>query len=133
AARSSGSNSRALPKMDFASAAGADIAGLRYVYETMRSPRPLTAKKSAAGALSACTRLASAEALVEPGPGVTPVPVRGARGDAEDGRGFLEGQAGEEVQLDQFGGLGLLPREEVERLIHGQEVEVPLGRGQVGG
>jgi hypothetical protein len=64
----------------------------------------------------------------KPGPGVGPIVVGGARGDAEDFGRFLEGHADEVAQLDQFRfGLALLC-EFVERVIHGEQLVV-VARG----
>ena len=57
----------------------------------------------------------------EPGPGVSPVVVGRSRRDAEDGRGLLDGQAGEVAELDHFRGAWLNGRESVEGLIKGEE------------
>jgi hypothetical protein len=63
----------------------------------------------------------------EPGPGIRPVVICSARGHAEDPGGFLEGQADEVAQLDQFRFDLVLGGEFVERLVHGEHVVIIAG------
>src|SRR5205814_1655669 len=50
------------------------------------------------------------------------------RGDAEDRGGFIPGKPRKEPELDQLGGLRVVPGELVERLVHGQDVRRLTGR-----
>ncbi len=45
---------------------------------------------------------------IEPRTRVSPVLIGGGAGDSQEVRGLLDGQASEEVQLDQLGGLTVL-------------------------
>ena len=96
--------------MDFASVAGPVMAVAPCgATPPVRSPRPRDCQEFAADSRRQVARSGQPSA-VQPGPGVGPVPVGGARGDAEGGGGLLEGQAGEVPELDQLGRRRVLAR-----------------------
>src|SRR5262245_20636405 len=66
-----------------------------------------------------------ADLAPEPGPGVAPQPVRAGPGHAEGLGGVLDRQPGEEVQLHDAGGLGVLGGEPGQGLVEGEDL---LGR-----
>src|SRR6266702_1241404 len=59
----------------------------------------------------------------QPRPGKAPMPARRALGNAEGLRGLVVGHAGEESQLDELGGVRVLPGQLRQRFIDGQSEE----------
>src|SRR5262245_43042931 len=130
AARSSGDGrSITLAKID-------SISGLA---SSIESPRPSALRNSALFRRGTCHRpiafFASGAASVwtqrvkQPGTGKRPVPVGGAPGDAQRCGGFVQGEAGEETQLDQLGTGRIPPSEFLQRVVDGYEFVL---RGLVG-
>ena len=72
--------------------------------------------------VASCSMPLAFQFAKEPGPGMGPVVVGGARGNAENLGRFLEGQADEVTQLDQFSFELALRGEFVERLVHGERL-----------
>src|SRR6266498_2804140 len=63
----------------------------------------------------------------QPRPGKAPMPARRALGNAEGLRGLVVGHAGEEPQLDELGGVRVLPGQLRQRFIDGQQ-RIVIGR-----
>ena len=68
--------------------------------------------------------------LEEPGPGVGPVIIGGARGDVQNSGGFFQGHADEIAQLHQFGLDLVLVGKFVECLVYGENLIVVTRRGK---
>src|SRR5258705_7676411 len=81
--------------------------------------------------VTSCSMPLRFEFAKEPGPGMGPIVVGSARGQAETLRRFLEGQADEVTQLDQFRFDLVLRGEFVERLVHGKQVLVVARSGKL--
>src|SRR5262245_44433826 len=60
--------------------------------------------------------------LVQPGPGVGPVAIHGARGDAQHVGDLGDGEAGEVLQLHDLGGGAVLPSEPLQGIVEGDEI-----------
>jgi len=76
----------------------------------------------------ACSAALGFDFVEKPRAGVGPVIVRSPSRDVHRFGGFLQGQANEVTQLDQFGFLLISGGESVERLVDGQYL-VPCGSG----
>lgn len=68
----------------------------------------------------------------EPGPSVTPVPVRGRRRDTEKAGGFRRSEASKIAELHQLGFGGLVPSELLERQIEGDDLRAILWGDKAG-
>src|SRR5262245_53393109 len=71
----------------------------------------------------------AAQVAEQPGARIGPEEIRAARGDAEDGRGLGNAQAGEVAELDQFGCLGIGGGQPRQRGVDFQHIVEAFGSG----
>src|SRR6516225_8825014 len=74
---------------------------------------------------------AAAHGRLQPGAGIGPMPVSGARGNTQDVGGLIAGQTSEVAQLDEASLDGILDRQQLQRLVQSQQFVAGLRRGHI--